>query len=223
MSFSWRRPTRSTWLGMASPPLRLTRSGATIRCSPQQEGASGHLADAWALRQRSAAHGCRRAGGGPEPPAADHWLGQHNSGVDQVAQIDGMGPMDERELAEALDAGKNDLDDWGDPQRPEPDAPLTRAKPKSEKRQRGVVVSVRLTPDELAEIQRQADAVSQTVSGYLRQLATTRPRPSARSSSTSYPPPPTPAEQGRTTAFVHLGASSSSAVGYGERSITVGQ
>jgi hypothetical protein len=74
--------------------------------------------------------------------------------------------MDERKLAQALENSKDDPEAWGEPQ-PQPSA-STR---KSEKRQRSVVVSVRLTPAELERIQAQATLVGRTVSGHLRCLA----------------------------------------------------
>ena len=50
-------------------------------------------------------------------------------------------------------------------------------KPKSEKRQRGVVVSVRLTGAELAEIQAAAHARGYLISTYLREIALASARP----------------------------------------------
>lgn len=73
-----------------------------------------------------------------------------------------MSPMDEQRLAADIEAMAHDPEAWGD-------AIPTRAR-KSEKRQRGVVVSVRLTPEELEAIQGHATAVGETVSGYLRQV-----------------------------------------------------
>lgn len=72
-----------------------------------------------------------------------------------------------QDLAEQLEAMRDDPNAWGEP---EPDVEPTR-KRKSERRQRGVIVSVRLTPQEHAEIQAQANEHRESVSGYLRTLA----------------------------------------------------
>lgn len=73
--------------------------------------------------------------------------------------------MEERELAEQLEAMQDDPQAWGEPT----DKPL--AKRKSERRQRGALVSVRFSPDELASVQAHAAEVGTSVSGYLRDLA----------------------------------------------------
>lgn len=51
------------------------------------------------------------------------------------------------------------------------EAPAKASKKKSEQRQRGVVVSVRLNGDELSQLQRASDAVGQSVSGFMRTCA----------------------------------------------------
>lgn len=75
-----------------------------------------------------------------------------------------MESMDERELAESIEGMRDDPEAWGEPSEEQSSRP-----PKSEKRQRGVVVSVRLTPDELTLVQAKALSRSMSVSGYLRQ------------------------------------------------------
>lgn len=75
-----------------------------------------------------------------------------------------MNNVDES-LASQVEAMKDDASAWGDPE-PEP----TR-KRKSERRLRGVVVSVRLTADELAAVQKHALDHGLSVSGYLRSVA----------------------------------------------------
>lgn len=63
----------------------------------------------------------------------------------------------EADLVRAID----DASEWGTP------------KPgrKSEKRQRSAVVSVRMTQDELARVQAEAQALNQTVGTYMREVA----------------------------------------------------
>jgi hypothetical protein len=73
--------------------------------------------------------------------------------------------MRERELAEQIEAMRDDPDAWGEPS-PEPER-----KRKSERRQRGAMVSVRFSPDELASVQAHAAKAHSSVSGYLRNLA----------------------------------------------------
>lgn len=73
--------------------------------------------------------------------------------------------MTDKELAEQIEAMRDDSDAWGEPS-PEPER-----KRKSERRQRGAMVSVRFSPDELASVQAQATDVGMSVSGYLRSLA----------------------------------------------------
>ncbi len=73
-----------------------------------------------------------------------------------------MNNMDESELAAQLEAMKDDDDAWGEPT----DVPAGR--PRSERRQRGSVVSVRLTLDEVAKVQAYADHRDLSLSGALR-------------------------------------------------------
>jgi hypothetical protein len=51
-----------------------------------------------------------------------------------------------------------------------------RRAPKSEKRQRGAVVSVRFTPDELAAVEERAERAGVPISTFLRDTALTPPR-----------------------------------------------
>ena len=78
--------------------------------------------------------------------------------------------MRERELAEQIEAMRDDPEAWGDPVA-EPER-----KRKSERRQRGAMVSVRFSPDELASVQEHAAEAGTSVSGYLRNLALTAAR-----------------------------------------------
>jgi hypothetical protein len=73
--------------------------------------------------------------------------------------------MREDELAEQIEAMRDDAEAWGEPS-PEP-----KRKRKSERRQRGAMVSVRFSPDELASVQAHAVEAHTSVSGYLRNLA----------------------------------------------------
>jgi predicted DNA binding CopG/RHH family protein len=73
--------------------------------------------------------------------------------------------MKERELAEQIEAMRDDAEAWG-----EPVAEPAR-KRKSERRQRGAMVSVRFSPEELASVQEHAAEAGMPVSGYLRNLA----------------------------------------------------
>jgi hypothetical protein len=73
--------------------------------------------------------------------------------------------MKERELAEQIEAMRDDAEAWGEPVA-EPER-----KRKSERRQRGAMVSVRFSPDELASVQVHAAEAGISVSGYLRNLA----------------------------------------------------
>jgi hypothetical protein len=68
----------------------------------------------------------------------------------------------EDELIKQIEAMRDDPDAWGEP---------VKRKPKSERRQRGAMVSVRFTPEELATVQAHADQVGASVSGYIRNLA----------------------------------------------------
>jgi hypothetical protein len=70
--------------------------------------------------------------------------------------------MHERELAASLQASKDDPSEWG-----EPDG---GSAPKGKQRL-AAMVSVRLAPDELRQIQQRAERDGQTVSAYLRSLA----------------------------------------------------
>ena len=72
----------------------------------------------------------------------------------------------ERELAQQIEAMRDDPDAWG-----EPAAKETKSRRKSERRQRGAMVSVRFAPDELAIVQMHAEHAGTSVSGYLRGLA----------------------------------------------------
>jgi hypothetical protein len=73
--------------------------------------------------------------------------------------------MRERELAGQIEAMRDDPDAWGDP------VPEPKRKRKSERRQRGAMVSVRFSPDELTSVQEHATEAGMSVSGYLRNLA----------------------------------------------------
>jgi predicted DNA binding CopG/RHH family protein len=89
---------------------------------------------------------------------------QHRWRVDEVAAEEGIiATMEEHKLAEQIEAMRDDDEAWGEP---EPER-----KRKSEHRQRGAMVSVRLSPDELASVQAHAAEAGSTVSGYLRDLA----------------------------------------------------
>ena len=68
-----------------------------------------------------------------------------------------MSTFDEADLVGAID----DASEWGTPKRGR----------KSEKRQRSAMVSVRMTQDELARVQAEAQAVGQTVGTYMRDVA----------------------------------------------------
>jgi hypothetical protein len=68
-----------------------------------------------------------------------------------------MSTSDEADLIGAID----DASEWGTPKRGR----------KSEKRQRSAVVSVRMTQDELARVQAEAQAAGQTVGTYMRDVA----------------------------------------------------
>jgi hypothetical protein len=73
--------------------------------------------------------------------------------------------MKERELAEQIEAMRDDAEAWGEP------VPEPGRKRKSERRQRHAMVSVRFSPDELASVQEHAAEAGTSVSGYLRNLA----------------------------------------------------
>ena len=72
--------------------------------------------------------------------------------------------MDEKDLAADLQRGKDDATEWGEVA-PEDSA----AKPA--KRRLAAMVSVRLMPEELEQVQQRAEQMGQTVSAYLRSLA----------------------------------------------------
>lgn len=74
-----------------------------------------------------------------------------------------MVPMTEQELAAEIEAQRDVPEAWGEP---EPER-----KRKSERRQRGALVSVRFTPDELAVVQAHAARAGTSVSGYVRDIA----------------------------------------------------
>ena len=73
--------------------------------------------------------------------------------------------MRDNELAGQIEAMRDDAEAWGDP------VPEGGRKRKSERRQRGAMVSVRFSPDELASVQAHAAEAGASVSGYLRNLA----------------------------------------------------
>lgn len=73
-----------------------------------------------------------------------------------------MNSMDESKLAAQIEGMKDDPDAWGEPDG-EPARPA-----RSERRQRGSVVSVRLTLDELRRVQAYADERDLSLSGVLR-------------------------------------------------------
>lgn len=73
-----------------------------------------------------------------------------------------MTSMDESELAAQIEAMKDDENAWGDP------SDERAERPRSERRQRGSVVSVRLTVDELAKVQAFAKHRDLSLSGALR-------------------------------------------------------
>jgi|tagenome__1003787_1003787.scaffolds.fasta_scaffold19697492_1 hypothetical protein len=75
-----------------------------------------------------------------------------------------MSLMDEPTLAE-IEAEMNDPDAWGEPE----DAPPPR--PRSERRQRAAVVSVRLSETELTTVQDYASSRGLSLSGALRTAA----------------------------------------------------
>ena len=98
--------------------------------------------------------------------AADHRMGQHRRGVDKVETREGtMNSVDEHTLASQVEAMKDDTAAWGDPE------PKPQRLRKSEQRQRGAMVSVRFTEDELVAVQAHAAERGLSVSGYLRGVA----------------------------------------------------
>ena len=101
-------------------------------------------------------------------PSACHRMEQHHRRVDEMATPEGnIRTMEDRELAKQIEAMRDDAHAWGEPSQ-EP-----KRKRKSERRQRGALVSVRFSPDELASVQAHASTAGNSVSGYLRSLALT--------------------------------------------------
>jgi hypothetical protein len=76
-----------------------------------------------------------------------------------------MSGMDERALAAQIEAMRDDPAAWGEAE------PAPQKRTRSERRQRGVVVSVRLTEAELAQINEYASGLGLSVSGALRDAA----------------------------------------------------
>jgi hypothetical protein len=73
--------------------------------------------------------------------------------------------MKEHGLAEQIEAMRDDPEAWGEP------VPAPGRKRKSERRQRGAMVSVRFSQEELASVRAHATEAGTSVSGYLRDLA----------------------------------------------------
>lgn len=71
--------------------------------------------------------------------------------------------MNGDELAARIEAVRDHPDAWGEP------APSTRRKPKSERRRRAVMVSVRFTPAEFGAMSKAA--AGGTLSGFIREAA----------------------------------------------------
>jgi hypothetical protein len=93
-------------------------------------------------------------------------VGQHQRGVDTEGATATMSDMgDERALAEHIESMKDDVAAWGEPTEP------VGGKRRSERRQRGAVISVRLSADELAELQAFANRRNLSLSGTLRAAA----------------------------------------------------
>ena len=76
-----------------------------------------------------------------------------------------MKVVTEDEHVEQVEAMRDDAEAWGDP------VPEDGRKRKSERRQRGAMVSVRFSAEELTTVQAHAADVGATVSGYIRDLA----------------------------------------------------
>lgn len=76
-----------------------------------------------------------------------------------------MRDMDERPLHEQVEALKDDPAAWGDA------VPPSERKSKSERRQRGAVVSVRLSAEELQALQVYADEEGKAISSVMRERA----------------------------------------------------
>ena len=89
-------------------------------------------------------------------------MGFHIRRVDTLEAEETMNGMDESQLAGQIEGMKDDPDAWGEPDA-EPERPI-----RSERRQRGSVVSVRLSLDELARVQAYADGRHLSLSGVLR-------------------------------------------------------
>jgi hypothetical protein len=93
-------------------------------------------------------------------------MDKYRGGVDSMATQEGkIGGVMEKELAEQVEAMRDDVDAWGDP------VPRPKRPRKSERRHRGAMVSVRFSPEELAAVQAHASDAGASVSGYLRNLA----------------------------------------------------
>jgi uncharacterized DUF497 family protein len=93
---------------------------------------------------------------------SDHRLELHRRRANEIPVRDAE--MDEKKLADELQASKDDPADWGDP-----DPGVSTAT--SAKRRLAAMVSVRLTPEELRLIQARAADRGESVSAYLRNLA----------------------------------------------------
>lgn len=101
------------------------------------------------------------------PYPADYRMEQHCRGVDEMETGEGnIAIMKDDELAKQIEGMRDDAEAWGDPAAAEPER-----KRKSERRQRGAMVSVRFSPDELASVQEHAAEAGMSVSGYVRDLA----------------------------------------------------
>jgi len=80
--------------------------------------------------------------------------------------------MNEKALAAALQASKDDGSEWGEPQEA-----TESSNPPGKKL--AAMISVRFSTDELEDIQHRAKERGQTVSAYIRALATTSQAPSS--------------------------------------------
>jgi predicted DNA binding CopG/RHH family protein len=94
---------------------------------------------------------------------------------------------DEAELADELEKAMADPSEWGEPIR-------ESRPPRSEKRQRAAMISIRLTADELSAVQAQATARGLSVSGYVRDAALRTVQRSLVVTSTHMLPANSPAE-----------------------------
>src|SRR4029077_5925682 len=117
----------------------------------EQERLDCDLADARRHAGRSFSDSCSGNPGGGAAPATYYGMEFHGRRVDEMASEGGtIATMRERELAERIEAMRDDPDAWGDPVA-EPER-----KRKSERRQRAAMVSVRFAPDELTSVQEHA-------------------------------------------------------------------